>query len=174
MANYYSPSPPPLQHPVPTHPAFIPEPPSTPASPQGYQRYTSSPPVHQLPPLQQQQQQAAYGSPPQGYTNPFQHQQHAQHNTASPHVGGGFNAPAADFAAWGLDAATAQFGMQLGQNAVNAGQAYVQKNVSPSSHYKALFFFFFVAILRLMEFGSWVDSCPSMQLSNTLMYPIHT
>ena len=38
-------------------------------------------------------------------------------------------ASAPDFAAWGLDNATAQFGMQLGQNAVAAGQDYVQKNV---------------------------------------------
>ncbi len=47
MANPYSSSshsPPPLQHPAPTHPAFIPEPPSTPVSPDGYQRFTSSPP----------------------------------------------------------------------------------------------------------------------------------
>ncbi|KAN0082719.1 YIF1 domain containing protein [Tylopilus felleus] len=52
MANYYSRSPPPLQHPVPTHPAFIPEPPSTPgpgpASPQGYQRY-QQPAQHHIP-----------------------------------------------------------------------------------------------------------------------------
>lgn len=33
-------SPPPLRHPVPTHPAYIPEPPPT---PQGYQRFSSSP-----------------------------------------------------------------------------------------------------------------------------------
>ncbi|KIJ15732.1 hypothetical protein PAXINDRAFT_168772 [Paxillus involutus ATCC 200175] len=68
MSNYYSRSPPPLQHPVPTHPTFIPEPPSTP------------------------------GPGP------------------------------ADFAAWGMNDATAQFGMQLGQSAVAAGQDYVQKN----------------------------------------------
>lgn len=35
-----------------------------------------------------------------------------------------------DFAAWGMDGPTAQFGMQLGQSAVAAGQDYVQKNVS--------------------------------------------
>jgi len=35
----------------------------------------------------------------------------------------------ADFSAWGLDNATAQFGMQLGQNAVAAGQDYVQRNL---------------------------------------------
>ncbi|KAF9218602.1 hypothetical protein BS17DRAFT_791073 [Gyrodon lividus] len=68
MSNYYSRSPPPLQHPVPTHPTFIPEPPSTPGPGSG------------------------------------------------------------DFAAWGMNDATAQFGMQLGQSAVAAGQDYVQKN----------------------------------------------
>jgi hypothetical protein len=39
-SQYNSHSPPPLRHPVPTHPAYIPEPPPT---PQGYQRYSSSP-----------------------------------------------------------------------------------------------------------------------------------
>ncbi|KIY48353.1 YIF1-domain-containing protein, partial [Fistulina hepatica ATCC 64428] len=39
---------PPLRHPVPTHPAYIPEPPSTPGSPAtGYQRYSSSPQPNQ-------------------------------------------------------------------------------------------------------------------------------
>jgi protein transport protein YIF1 len=35
-----------------------------------------------------------------------------------------------DFAAWGMNDATAQLGMQLGHSAVAAGQDYVQKNVS--------------------------------------------
>lgn len=41
------------------------------------------------------------------------------------------NAPAVpvDFSAWGINDATAQFGMQLGQSAVAAGQDYMQKNV---------------------------------------------
>ncbi|KAI6004369.1 YIF1-domain-containing protein [Pisolithus orientalis] len=82
MSSYYSRSPPPLQHPVPTHPAFIPEPPSTPGP----------------------------GSPPQGY-----HRYQPQ-----PHL--------PDFAAWGMNDTTAQFGMQLGQSAVAAGHEYVQKN----------------------------------------------
>ncbi|KAF6743854.1 hypothetical protein DFP72DRAFT_1079487 [Ephemerocybe angulata] len=56
MAHYQSQSPPHLRHPVPTHPAYIPEPPSTPSSPQGYQRFSSSPgpggpvPAQRLPP----------------------------------------------------------------------------------------------------------------------------
>ncbi|KAH7922735.1 YIF1-domain-containing protein [Leucogyrophana mollusca] len=122
MANYYSRSPPPLQHPVPTHPAFIPEPPSTPASPQGYQRFTSSPPSHAG--IQSQYPQgnlrpgyhAPYQpmNPPSQMQPPIQHGQHPQHMP--------------DFAAWGMNDATAQFGMQLGQSAVAAGQDYVQKN----------------------------------------------
>jgi len=43
-------------------------------------------------------------------------------------TGGGFPQP--DFGAWGMNDATAQIGMQLGQSAVAAGQDYVQRNVS--------------------------------------------
>lgn len=50
-------SPPPLRHPVPKHPSYIPEPPSTPVSPHGYQRYSSSPVPPTLPP----------------YANPYAH-----------------------------------------------------------------------------------------------------
>ncbi|KAG1728924.1 YIF1-domain-containing protein [Suillus lakei] len=103
--SYYSRSPPPLQHPVPTHPAFIPEPPSTPASPQGYQRFASSPPN------QQYAARTQYNPPPfQPIPNP-----QPQHIP--------------DFAAWGMNDTTAQFGMHLGQTAVAAGQDYVQKNL---------------------------------------------
>ncbi|KAI0311213.1 YIF1-domain-containing protein [Amylostereum chailletii] len=130
MAQFYSRSPPPLQHPVPTHPAFIPEPPSTPASPQGYQRYTSSPPV----PSQHHQQSFHQ---PQAYTHPaFQHSQPIP--PQQQHLNGGVP----DFAAWGLDGATAQFGMQLGQNAMTAGQEYMQKNLGglvPITHLKQHF-----------------------------------
>lgn len=44
-----------------------------------------------------------------------------------------------DFSAWGIDGATAHFGMQLGQNAVAAGQSYVQRNLGgliPFTHLK--------------------------------------
>ena len=44
-----------------------------------------------------------------------------------PPTAGGLGTP--DFVAWGIDGPTAQFGMQLGQSAVAAGQDYVQKNV---------------------------------------------
>lgn len=127
-------SPPPLQHPVPTHPAYIPEPPSTPASPQGYQRFTSTPPPNSYPSLLPQgsasRVPAGYAShagqyqPPPG-TSP--RQQQPIHGQPPPHMGP--TAPV-DFSAWGLNDATAQFGMQLGQSAVAAGQDYVQRNVS--------------------------------------------
>ena len=121
MSNYYPRSPPPLQHPVPTHPAFIPEPPSTPVSPHGYQRYTSSPPA----PGQHQSFHPAQSTPypqfqQQPRMQPLSQGQHPQQHGAP------------DFMAWGIDGATAQFGMQLGQNAVSAGQEYVQKNVRVS------------------------------------------
>ncbi|TFY73779.1 hypothetical protein EWM64_g10233 [Hericium alpestre] len=130
MANYYSRSPPPLQHPVPTHPAFIPEPPSTPSSPQGYQRYTSSPPgPHQ----QQQFTQSAYAQfqQPPAYLG----QPHPQQPPLAPHEQQ-YGVP--DFSAWGLDGATAQIGMQIGQNAVHAGQEYVQKNLGGLASVSAL------------------------------------
>ena len=118
-------SPPPLLHPVPTHPMYIPEPPSTPGSPHGYQRFvgTSSPPLQQ-PHLQgypnqnapvyptRQPQQNQYGQPPPMHQPTHGYQQHVP-----------------DFSAWGIDGATTQFGMQLGQSAVQAGQNYVQQNV---------------------------------------------
>ena len=128
MSQVNSYSPPPLRHPVPTHPAYIPDPPSTPGSPQAYQRYSSSPG-----PGQQQQQQPHIQSYPThvpAYTNPFQHsqppippqyQQNMQHMQQQP--------TSPDFVAWGLDGATAQIGMQLGHSAVAAGQQYVEKNV---------------------------------------------
>ncbi|TFK47387.1 YIF1-domain-containing protein [Heliocybe sulcata] len=120
MANYYSRSPPPLQHPVPTHPTYIPDPPSTPVSPQGYQRYTSSPPTA-VPP-QSVYAQAAYA--PQ-----FQPQGHASQPHFQP-IPGPQGPGIPDIAsAWGVNPATAQFGMQLGQSAVAAGQEYVQKNL---------------------------------------------
>ncbi|KAH8096855.1 YIF1-domain-containing protein [Cristinia sonorae] len=123
-------SPPPLQHPVPTHPAYIPEPPATPNSPQGYERYTSSPPQpapyaqHQQPP-QQHMHNPGYGQYQPMSSPPRQVPIHGQ--MPPPHMGG----PAApvDFSAWGINDATAQFGMQLGSNAVAAGQDYVTKNI---------------------------------------------
>ena len=44
-------------------------------------------------------------------------------------MGQGAPITGSNFAAWGMNDATAQFGMQLGQSAVAAGQDYVQKNV---------------------------------------------
>ena len=136
MAYYnQSNSPPPLQHPVPTHPAYIPEPPSTPASPQGYQRYASSP----QPQAYAQPQTIPAGAtmsrapvPPAGSYSAYGHMAPQPHQAHIP-------APAApDFSAWGLNDATAQVGMQLGQNAVAAGQDYVQKNVRPHLPFKRI------------------------------------
>ncbi|KAH9949751.1 YIF1-domain-containing protein [Amylocystis lapponica] len=117
-------SPPPLQHPVPTHPAYIPEPPSTPISPQGYQRYTSSPPVQQ--PFLQPAPPPGNGHLSSAYVPAAQYQSMGSppRQPQPPHM----NAPV-DFSAWGLNETTAQFGMQLGQSAVAAGQDYMQKNL---------------------------------------------
>ncbi|KAG7095117.1 hypothetical protein E1B28_005901 [Marasmius oreades] len=123
-------SPPPLRHPVPTHPAYIPEPPATPVSPDGYQRYASSPNPQQQPHNQQPQHyspQVPLQQPPAYLTSPFQHNQHPHVYQQRPQQQQSF-VPQPDFAAWGLNDATTQFGMQLGTSAVAAGQEYVQKN----------------------------------------------
>ena len=139
MSQFNSHSPPPLRHPVPTHPAYILDPPPTPTSPQGYQRFSSSPGPGQQP---QQPHVQSYPSHVPAYTTPFQHsqppiptqyqqegmQQQNMQYMQPQHTAG--EAPAPDFGAWGLDATTAKFGMQLGHSAVAAGQQYVQKNVS--------------------------------------------
>ncbi|KAG7443013.1 YIF1-domain-containing protein [Guyanagaster necrorhizus] len=109
--NYSSHSPPPLRHPVPTHPAYIPEPPLTPGSPQGYQRFSSSP---------QPQPQQQYTHVP-AYSCHFQ-----PPPPPNPNVGSNFVQP--DFVAWGMNDATTQLGLQLGNSAVQAGQEYVQRN----------------------------------------------
>ncbi|KAL0958946.1 hypothetical protein HGRIS_014260 [Hohenbuehelia grisea] len=130
MSQFSSASPPPLRHPIPTHPAYIPDPPSTPASPQGYQRFSSSPAP---PPMQLNQP----GQPPlapaypstqvPAYTSPFQHGQTPMQQPPAQQQAHGM-IPPADFGAWGMNDATAQFGMQLGHSAVAAGQEYVQRN----------------------------------------------
>lgn len=115
--NYYSRSPPPLQHPVPTHPAFIPEPPSTPISPQGYQRFASSPPNQQFP--------SQYHAPFLHHSRSPPTMQSQSQSQPQPHL----QQQIPDFTAWGMNDTTAQFGMHLGHSAVAAGQDYVQKNV---------------------------------------------
>src|SRR5258708_16131153 len=66
-------SPPPLQHPIPTHPHFLPEPPETPVTggiePQGYMRFSSE---QQRPPIDAfAQQQAPFtGGAPVPGANP--------------------------------------------------------------------------------------------------------
>ncbi|TBU44630.1 YIF1-domain-containing protein [Dichomitus squalens] len=93
-------------------------------SPQGYQRYTSSPSVPGYPQPIPNAGHPAHLSPPYASGNQYQPSPH------QPHLQGqiGPGAPV-DFSAWGLDNATAAFGMQLGQSAVAAGQEYVQKNL---------------------------------------------
>ncbi|CEL60077.1 Protein transport protein yif1 OS=Schizosaccharomyces pombe (strain 972 / ATCC 24843) GN=hrf1 PE=3 SV=1 [Rhizoctonia solani AG-1 IB] len=126
-------SPPPLQHPIPTHPPTAPpEPPATPESPSGYMRFTSNP----ASPGQQYAQTGAYNNPqfaqpqwqsfgavPAGVgavpvpgTQPMP--------PGQPNAMPGFSLPAA----WGVNDATAQMGVQLGRSAVAAGQDYMEKN----------------------------------------------
>ena len=104
--------------------------------PGGYMRYTSPPPPH----LTQQQQPpygrnvAAYGAhPPQAYQSfsggapapppPPQGQLGTAHPSQPPMM-------IPNLSAWGVNDVTAQIGMQFGQNAIAAGQSYVEKNVS--------------------------------------------
>src|SRR5216683_7180747 len=130
---------------------------SFPASTQGYQRYASSPPAPQ--PSQHFPHASAY---PQ-----FSHQPSPlvplQNQSAPTH-----GIP--DFSAWGIDGATAQFGMQLGQNAVAAGQSYVQRNVL------LLFSSCFNPALTIFLFNSTrrsVDSYQSLISSTTSTFQIH-
>ncbi|KAG8785211.1 hypothetical protein FRC19_008410 [Serendipita sp. 401] len=151
-------SPPPLQHPIPTHPHYIPEPPDTPVSlsagssePQGYMRFSSEstrPPIESLmQPQHQQYGQASgvqqhSGSVGSGYrsANPNHYTAYSQ----PPNVYGQ-QGPIPGFGGvpWGVNDATAQIGMQLGRNAVQAGQEYVEKNfgayIVPKSILKAHF-----------------------------------
>ena len=141
MANPFSSSsrsPPPLQHPVPTHPAFIPDPPSTPSSPDGYMRFTSTPPIPQgqgHDQGQQQQQHQNFYQQQYAPHHPSQQQQQFQQYAGSnvppgqQRQGAGGVPPDLNFAQWGVNPATAQLGFQLGQSAMAAGQDYVQKNV---------------------------------------------
>lgn len=123
MNNTHYGTQPPLQHPVPTHPHYIPEPPSTPVSPQGYMRFTGTPPVgtQNVPP-----------PGPQHFQGYPQHQPFVAPGTSSSQASQQSHIPNYA-AAWGVDTTTAQLGMQLGQSAVAAGQEYVQKNVSLDS-----------------------------------------
>ena len=175
MAQPYmsSRSPPPLQHPKPTHPANPPpEPPKTPggstnsspysqaqriSSDGGYQRY-SSPPVDA--PQQHQQQQGFSAYAPQGNGQQAQAPAQAQGyqaqgygNMAGQRQGGG-----GDFG-WQMNDATTQMGVQFGKSAVAAGQDYVEKNVSrptvsPSTSapvYLCICFALFVSLFTLSE-----------------------
>jgi protein transport protein YIF1 len=142
-------SPPPLRHPVPTHPAYIPEPPVTPGSPQGYQRFASSPqPGHDHggpggPGVPYPTQVPAYNVYSQGPSppHPQQHPQQ-QHPQQQQQQGAPINAasfiPATFAGAWGMNESTAQFGFQLGSSAVAAGQDYVDKNLNLSGRFAGM------------------------------------
>jgi hypothetical protein len=122
---YAQPRSPELKHPVPTHPAYIPEPPATPNSPQGYQRFVSSPPdAHAEPAHPAFPTAQPYGG---GYAHPQQQQQHPAFQQAQARMAAAVPPP--DYGAWGVDAATTQLGMQIGQGAFDAGRQYVDKNV---------------------------------------------
>ncbi|WWC72582.1 uncharacterized protein I206_106544 [Kwoniella pini CBS 10737] len=147
-------SPPPLQHPKPTHPAYPPpEPPHTPTgssttsspysqaqriSQDGYIRY-SSPPVGES--INQNENSNtssfnAYSAPQQNSNNV--NNRNGYNNIGTPVVGVG-HAPGpqgysnmnnnAFGGTWpGMNDATAQMGVQFGKSAVAAGQDYVEKN----------------------------------------------
>jgi hypothetical protein len=148
-------SPPPLQHPIPTHPHFIPEPPETPVTggiePQGYMRFSSEqqrPPVDAFAHQQARSSHFTGGAPvpganpagPYGLQQPPMNPYGAYPQPGIPPMGQmgappygmqpGMGGPLPDMSMWGVNDATAQLGMQLGRSAVQAGQQYVQQNVS--------------------------------------------
>ncbi|KAG1838736.1 YIF1-domain-containing protein [Suillus subalutaceus] len=91
-----------VQHPVPTHLAFIPEPPSMPVSPQDYQHFISSLPLNQ------------------------QYATRTQYHPPFPLILSPQLQHIPDF--WSMNDTTAQFSMHLGQTAVAVGHDYVHKN----------------------------------------------
>ncbi|ODN83026.1 hypothetical protein L202_01252, partial [Cryptococcus amylolentus CBS 6039] len=135
-------SPPPLQHPKPTHIAYPPpEPPRTPAqstdsspysqaqriSQDGYVRY-SSPAVAD--PIEGSTSGFnAYAPPSHGQQPQMQARQaYAPEGTPGLHgAQGGYGAP--NYGQWpGMNDATTQMGVQFGKSAVAAGQEYMEKN----------------------------------------------
>ncbi|KAJ8489302.1 hypothetical protein ONZ45_g13648 [Pleurotus djamor] len=127
MSQFTSSSPPPLRHPIPTHPAYIPDPPVDAVFTDGVSAVfvvacASTTPT---PTTTRTSTTTTTGPPPQG----IMHGMQPQHASQQPQQGGvGGMMPPPDFGAWGMNDATAQFGMQLGHSAVAAGQEYVQRN----------------------------------------------
>ncbi|WWC92300.1 uncharacterized protein L201_007254 [Kwoniella dendrophila CBS 6074] len=148
-------SPPPLQHPKPTHPAYPPpEPPHTPTggstnsspysqaqrlSQDGYIRY-SSPPVGESVQQQQHHNNSSGGASTSSfnaYNPPNQRNGYPASNTPGVSVGHApgpqgystMNQANSFGGTWpGMNDATAQMGVQFGKSAVAAGQEYVEKN----------------------------------------------
>lgn len=138
-------SPPPLQHPIPTHPHFIPEPPDTPVTggggsePQDYMRFSSEssrPPIESILNPRGQQQSNFQPQPNVQSTGGYRvANSNAYGVYPQPPNAYGQPAPGLGGLPWGVNDATAQIGMQLGRNAVQAGTDYVEKNVSLSAIY---------------------------------------
>jgi len=138
-------SPPPLQHPKPTHPSYPPpEPPKTPggstnsspysqaqriSSDGGYVRYSS-------PPVDGSAYTASHptGSGFSAYAPGPAPAQAQQGRTAYPQAQGyGTGTGQGGDFGWQMNDATTQMGVQFGKSAVAAGQDYVEKNVSEVS-----------------------------------------
>lgn len=148
MWSTQSRSPPPLQHPIPTHPHYIPEPPDTPVSssgggsgsqPDNYVRFSSEsarPPIETI--LNPSQ------APPHsfGATGAQGHHSFAGNTYRSPTGYGAYpnppnvytqqqsqqHPPSYGGAPWGVNDTTAAIGLQIAGNAVHAGQEYMQRN----------------------------------------------
>ncbi|WVR08530.1 hypothetical protein IAU60_005585 [Kwoniella sp. DSM 27419] len=140
-------SPPPLQHPKPTHPAYPPpEPPHTPGastnsspysqaqriSQEGYQRYSS-------PPVSDAGASTGLGGVNLGSASGFnaygpgpaagQPGARATYAAGTPGAQPAYPGMGNGYGAWpGMNDATAQMGVQFGKSAVAAGQEYVEKN----------------------------------------------
>ncbi|KAF9130837.1 hypothetical protein BGW39_002591 [Mortierella sp. 14UC] len=142
-------SPPPLQHPVPTHPpvqmrdpAPTPSPRMNYAQAQGQQQQYQQ---NQYRPQQagggaqqrtsferssfdQQQQGGGYGGSPRNqFMSPQQHHQPPQHQHQHQHQQQQPGIPSFPF---NLNDGTTQLGMQFGRSAVTAGQQYVEENLN--------------------------------------------
>ncbi|KAH8915424.1 YIF1-domain-containing protein [Atractiella rhizophila] len=134
-------SPPPLQHPKPTHPPYkipstSPPPPSdTPPSQYGassYQRFSSptEPSSNGFYNGPNQQQQESYVYQGSHYISPQQHSYANQPSGQYSSQHGYGDWMQSQIGAWGVNDATAAMGVQFGRSAIGAGQEYVEKNLT--------------------------------------------